>query len=223
MESTDKIYRHRYPAEIILLCVRWYLRYKLSLRDLEEIMLERNVDVSYETIRQWVQKFAPLYDSLRRKKQTAISLKWNMDETYIKIKGKQYYYYRAIDSQGQVIDFYLSLFRDGVAAEIFFRKAISTAGAAPEEIISDLDKSYPVAIKHVCPKVKHTTLKFLNNIIEQDHRRIKSRAGPMKGFKNPVTARVTLKGIESVFELSKFHNLKGRKLDRQVYNCLLAA
>ena len=142
----EKIYRHRFPTELILATVRWYLRYNLSYRNLSEMLLERGIGVSYESIRQWVQKFAPKFDGVRRAKKSYYTLSWRMDETYIKVKGVWYYYYRAIDSHGQVIDFYLSKRRNTDAAKHFLKKVIRTAGSTPNTIVSDKALAYYPAI-----------------------------------------------------------------------------
>jgi transposase-like protein len=222
----EKLKGYRFPTEIILLCVRWYLRYSLSLRDLVEIMQERNVDVSYESIRQWILKFGSKYDEVRKKKQPYYTLSWKVDETYIKINKKWYYYYRAIDSHGHVLDFYLSPFRDAVGAEIFLGKCIPTADSKPDKIISDKYDAYPPAIKEVCPETEHVTNKFLNNSLERDHQRVKKRLKPMRGLKNPNTAGVILGGIEGIYELYMDKHslgLKGIALDEAVYAILTAA
>jgi len=220
-----KFYRYRFPSEIILLCVRWYLRYKLTLRDLEEMMLERGIPVSHESIRNWIQKFSYQFDNLRRRRSKHYTLSWHVDETYVKVNGENYYYYRAIDSSGQVIDFFLSHKRDAVAAEIFLRKVIATAGSKPEKITSDADKAYPKAINDVSPGSEHRVNKYLNNKIEWDHHaRVKNRYRVMKGFKNPKCASNTLKGIEGVYELFQQNDFKSWfDIDKSVYNLIIAA
>ncbi len=218
----EKLKHYRFPTEIIFLCVRWYLRYNLSYRDLVELMTERNIDVSYESIRLWVLKFASHFDDVRRKRQPYYTLSWRVDETYIKIKGKQYYYYRAIDSHGHIIDFYLSPHRDAVGAEVFLRKAIATAGSEPFTIVSDMDKAYPKAKKIVCSKTVHRRKKYMNNPIERDHQRVKKRLRTMRGLKSPDTGRIVLEGIEGVYELYR-QGLKGKMLNENVYQTVIAA
>jgi transposase, IS6 family len=217
-----KLHRHRFPTDIIFLCVRWYLRYNLSYRDLQEMMMERGVKVSHQSIFKWVLKFVNSIDVLRKKSQNYYTLSWRIDETYIKIKGKMYYYYRAIDSHGNLIDFYLSPKRDKTAAEMILRKSIRTAGIHPEKIVTDKDLAYPVSIPYVCPHAKHLTNKYLNNIIECDHRCIKKRLRTMKHLKSPDTGGEILKGIEGVCELYKI-GVKGEDFDFHLASLLQVA
>ncbi|MBD2068031.1 IS6 family transposase [Leptolyngbya sp. FACHB-671] len=197
-------WRHFLP-EIILLNVRWYCRYSLSYRDLEEMMAERGVNVDHSTINRWVLKYAPELDKRIRPHLKLTNDSWRVDETYIKIKGEWKYLYRAVDSEGNTLDFMLSAKRDGKAAVRFFRKVLKAQHTgAPRVITVDKNAAYSVAIEALQDDEtigKETELrqsKYLNNLIEQDHRHIKRIVKPMMGFKTFNSARRTLSGIEAM-------------------------
>src|SRR3954463_16471377 len=139
-------YRHFEP-EIILLCLRWYLRYSLSYRDLEEIMAERGLSVDHTTIYRWVQRYAPILEKKCRAKLRPTNDSWRVDETYIKVKGQWMYLYRAVDSDGNTIDFYLSKTRDKKAAKCFFKKALRSFHVSKPRVITvDKNPAYPKAV-----------------------------------------------------------------------------
>ena len=202
-------WRHFLP-EVILLTVRWYCRYPLSYRDLEEIMQERGIKVDHTTIYRWVQSYAP---ELERRVRPYLSLtndSWRVDETYVKVKGVRKYLYRAVDSMGNTLDFMLSAKRDGKAAERFFRKVLQAKHTqVPRVVTVDKNAAYPVAVERLKgdETLSETTelrqKKYLNNIIEQDHRGIKKLVKPGKGFKSFNTARRTLKGYEAMNMIRK--------------------
>lgn len=183
------------------MAVRWYVSYALSYRDIEELMRERGVPVDHATIQRWVIKFAPLLSETFKKRKAAVNGSWRMDETYIKIKGKWYYQYRAVDKYGATIDFLLCKYRDEAAARRFFKKAIRSSGC-PEKITIDKSGSNTAALEAINKpfkkeeKIEVRRIKYLNNIVEQDHRFIKKITKPMKGFKSFKSARATLAGIE---------------------------
>ena len=168
----------------MLLVVLWRLRYKLSLRDLAEMFLERGFVFSHETLRDWETRFAPLLaDRLRAKRRGQGGAKWHADETYIKVNGRWCYLYRAIDCEGNLVDARLSEQRDMAAARRFFAQAVASAGRAPEQVTTDGHDAYPRAIRETLgPGVRHRTSRYKNNRIEQDHRGIKQRYYPMRGF-----------------------------------------
>ena len=198
-----------FPKDIILLVVRWYVSYALSYRDIEEIMLERGTKVDHSTLNHWVIEYAPLLEEEFRKnykRQTGCS--WRMDETYIKTKGEWNYLYRAVDKAGNTIDFMLSKKRDENAAKAFFNKAIGSNGLL-EKITIDKSGANKAGIDAInlqlivlallgCTlmQVEIRQIKYLNNIIEQDHRGIKRITKPMMGFKAFHSAEATLAGIE---------------------------
>jgi len=179
-----------YPTDLIFLVVLWRLRYKLSLRDLSEMFLERGFELSHETVRLWKEQFAPIITGkLKAERRNNLKKKparrWKTDETYLKVKGETVYLYRAIDEFGNLVDVRLSKTRDKASAEAFFRQAVETVGHKPTQVTSDKHTSYPKAIrKQLGRKVEHRTTKYLNNPMEADHRGIKSRYKPMKGFKS---------------------------------------
>jgi putative transposase len=197
-----------FPKDVILFSVFFYLRYAVSYRDLEEIMEERGVNVDHGTLNRWVVKFAPLLatQAQSRKKPTAKS--WRMDETYIKVKGKWTYYYRAVDNTGKTLDFMLSERRDKAAARRFFKNAIGTNGV-PDRVVIDKSgaglQSVNVILKFTGSgnTIKILQVKYLNNIIEQDHRFVKRITGPMLGFKAFHSAEATLAGIEIAHMIRK--------------------
>jgi putative transposase len=182
--------RAQYPSDAIALVIFWRLRYKLSLRDLPEMFLIRGIEFSYEAVRDWEAKLTPtLIDNLRRRRKGRIGKSWYVDETYIKVNGRWCYLYRAIDRSGALVDVRLSEKRDMAAAKAFFRSAKAVTGVTPARVTTDGHDSYPRAIRtELDAGVKHRTNQYLNNRIEQDHRGIKGRYGPMRGFKSHESA-----------------------------------
>jgi len=180
--------RTQYPSDIIALVVFHRLRYKLSLRDLAEIFLLRGIVFSYEAVRAWEAILTPsMIMALRQRRGGGMRIgrSWYVDETYVKVRGRWCYLYRAIDRAGRLVDARLSQTRDMAAAIAFFEAATTVTGAEPSRVTTDGHDSYPRAIRTVIRtngQVRHRTNQYLNNRIEQDHRGIKSRYGPMKGF-----------------------------------------
>jgi len=202
-------WRH-YEPEIILLCVRWYLTYPLSYRQVAEMVNERGLDVHHTTIYRWVQQYAPELDKRCRPYLRSTNDSWRVDETYIKIKGKDRYLYRAVDSTGQTLDFLLTAKRDAVAAKRFLCKALkATHNQEPRVINVDKNAAYPKAIEQLKQKkelpkeVELRQNKYLNNRVEQDHRFIKRLVKPGMGFGSFNTARRTIKGYEIMNMLRK--------------------
>jgi putative transposase len=173
-----------YPTDLVLLVVFWHLRYKLSLRDLAEMFLERGFEFTHETVRDWEARFAPLIaEQLRTKRRGLVGSSWYVDETNVKVNGKWCYLYRAIDRDGNLVDSWLSEKRNMDAAKQFFKQAIAVVGHAPEHVTTDGHRSYPRAIREIIGNdVVHRTNVYLNNHLEQDHRGIKQRYYPMRGF-----------------------------------------
>ena len=200
--------RH-FEDAIILLCVRWYLRYSLSYRDLEEIMAERNLSVDHVTIWRWVQRYAPVLHQRIRREMRHPNRSWRVDETYVKVAGNWAYLYRAVDSAGETIEFMLSPNRDLIAARLFLRLALSGAAPRPRVINVDGHPAYASAIA----ELKHTgelgrrcrcrTAPYLNNIIEQDHRFIKKRITASLGFRSVEGAWRTIEGYEAMHAIRK--------------------
>jgi putative transposase len=200
-----------YPKSVILYAVYFYVRYGVSYRDLEEIMAERGVAVDHATLNRWVEKYAGAIadEAHRRKGPTCRS--WRMDETYIKLKGKWTYLYRAVDKLGNTLDFMLSERRDEAAATAFFAKAIGNNGW-PEKVVIDKSGSNAVGLFNMncllamnswCWLIDVLQVKYLNNIIEQDHRFIKRITRPMQTFKSLNSAAATLAGIEVAHMIRK--------------------
>ena len=184
-ERTGTQFNHlQYPTDLVLLVVLWRLRYKLSLRDLAEMFLVRGVVFSHETVRDWEARFAPLLtDHLRAKRRGQAGGRWHVDETYVKVNGTWCYLYRAIDRDGNLVDVLLNKQRDMAAAQRFFAQALDVAGLAPEQVTTDGHDAYPRAIRETLGDgVFHRTSRYKNNRIEQDHRAVKQRYYPLRGF-----------------------------------------
>ncbi len=194
--------------EIIMLFVYMKCRFSLSYRDLEEMASIRGAVIDHATLQRWLIRFAPLIDKEVRKRKKPIGSSWRMDETYIKINGKWVYLYRAVDSCGNTIEFLLRKYRDAVAAKAFFRKAFKSNGT-PDKVVIDKSGSNTCALNAFNEKlpeeqkIKIRQNKYLNNIIEQDHRFIKKRTKPMLGFKSFRSARITITGIENIRIIQK--------------------
>ena len=200
--------RHRYPRVIILQAVYFKLRFTLSYRDVEELMSIRGIKVDHSTIQRWVFKFSKEVEKNMHKRKKQVCDSWRMDETYIKVKGRDMYLYRAVDKYGNTVDFLLTRRRQKMSAQKFFNKAIGNNGK-PRVINIDKSGANSSAILTVnkrslsTKKIKIRKVKFLNNIIEQDHRRIKRRIRIMTGFKEFESAQRTLSGIEVVSIIKK--------------------
>src|SRR5580698_6999002 len=203
--------RH-FEGEIILWAVRWYCRYGISYRDLEQIMGERGVSVDHSTIYRWVQKYAPEIERrLRWQWRQPRSTSWRVDETYIKGRGKWAYLYRAVDKHGNTIDFYLSPTRNTAAAKRFLGKALGglKRWELPQIINTDKAPTYAAALAELkkegkCPEdTVHRQIKYLNNGLEADHGKLKQLIRPVRGFKTLKTAYATIKGFEVMRALRK--------------------
>jgi putative transposase len=195
-----------FAKDIILTCVRWYLAYPLSYRQVEELMQERGVAVDHATINRWVLKYSPQLEAAFHRQKRPVWPSWRMDETYIRVRGHWHYLYRAVDKTGQTIDFLLTEERDERGARHFLTKAIRRHGA-PEKITIDGSEANAAAIRGY--NAAHGTailirqVKFLNNVVEQDHRAIKRVTRPMLGFKSFEAAQGALIGIELMHMLRK--------------------
>jgi len=218
-------WRH-YEPEIILLCVRWYLTYPLSYRQVAEMVRrvrscrfalesnspvnERGLDIHYTTVFRWVQRYGPELEKRCRPHLRSTNDSWRVDETYIEVKGEWKYLYRAVDSSGNTLDFLLTAKRDAQAAKRFFRKALKANHTEEPRVINvDKNAAYPKAIdelkakKELSKRVELRQNKYLNNKVEQDHRFIKRLVKPGMGFGSFNTARRTLKGYEIMNMLRK--------------------
>jgi transposase-like protein len=179
---------------VIVLAVRWYLRFGLSYRDVEELLAERGVEVDHVTIYRWVLRFTPLLADAARPCRHAVGSRWWVDETYVKVAGRWRYVYRAVDQSGQVVDVFVSPRRDAKAARRFFRRAIGTTNITPVEVVTDHAPVYPGVLGKLAPAAWHRTDRYANNRVEADHGRLKARLGPMRGFKQDRSARVIIAG-----------------------------
>ena len=210
-QDRDAIYvKRQFHTDITILCVRWYVTYRLSYRDLVAMMAERGVNVSHTTIMRWVIRYVPEYEKRWDRFARAIGSSWRVDETYLAIKGKWHYLYRAVDKQGRSVDFILRPDRGIAAAQAFFRKALTShSKLGPRKITLDGHKPSHRALRLLrrehpaWRRVRVRTSKYLNNIIEQDHRAIKRRCASMKGFKSFANAEVTIAGIELAHRIHK--------------------
>jgi len=191
----------QFPPEVILLAVRWYLRYGLSYRDLEELLAERGIQVDHVTLYRWVQRFTPLIVDAARPCRHAVGDRWFVDETYVKVAGNWRYVYRAVDQHGQVIDVYLSAKRDMKVATRFF----SRAHGAPAEVTTDRSPALARTIVELLRGVHHDTTQYANNRIEADHGRLKARLRPMRGLKRDRTASVVIRGHAFMQNLRRDH------------------
>jgi transposase-like protein len=220
------IFKWRQTApEVILCAVRWYLRYSLSLRDVEELLTERGLEADHTTIWRWVQRYAPELELRMRRHLKPTNKSWRVDETYVRVKGHWCYLYRAIDSWGATIDFLLSVLRDAEAAKRLFRKALSDPlHPQPRVINTDQAPIYGAAIADIKKegtirrRCRHRPVQYLNNILEQDHRAIKRRVNAKQGFREFQAARRTIQGYEAINMIRKgqVRWLNGNDVRRQV-------
>jgi transposase-like protein len=214
----DPIYRRRrFDADIIELCVRWYITYRLSYRDLVAMMAERGVSVSHTTIYRWVIRYVPEFEKRWNRFARPVNNSWRVDETYIRVKGRWHYLYRAVDKQGKTVDFLLRPDRSVAAAQAFFRKALSRyLPRWPRKITLDGLNPSHLALRYLRredPKWKYVRVRcsqYLNNLIEQDHRAIKRRCASTGGFKSFDSAAITLAGIELAHRIRKGQFSLGR-------------
>jgi putative transposase len=200
------------PTDIVMLVVLWRLRYKLSLRDLVEMFVVRGYAFTHETVRDWEARFAPLLtEQLRAKRRGQAGKSWYVDEAYVKVHGQWHYLYRAIDREGNLVDTMLSVTRDLAAAKAFFKQAVASVGHKPERATTDKHAAYPRAIRRVLGrKVLHRTSQYLNNRIEQDHRGVKQRYYPMRGFGSYVSAARFCSAFDEVH-----HHFRARSTTNQ--------
>jgi putative transposase len=195
-----------FPKDVILMGVRWYLRYKLSYRDIEELMAERGIAVDHATLNRWVVRFSPFLAAEARHHCCPVGRSWRLDETYIKVRGQWKYLYRAVDKEGLTVDFLLTAKRDRAAAQRFLRRAIENNGV-PSKINIDKSGANTAAIEaynaESSRSIELRQCKYLNNIVEQDHRPVKQKMSAALGFKNFHSAQATIAGIELVRMIRK--------------------
>lgn len=235
MLSIDDLFKGRhFNREIIILCVRWYLRFKLSFRDLVEMMAERGICLAHTTVMRWIQRYVPEFEKRWNRFARPAGRSWRVDETYVKIKGRWTYLYRAVDKEGKTVDFLLRAKRDVAAAKAFFRRAFKSQGRRPRAITLDGYQASHRAAREILgehrrgKRSKIRSSKYLNNLIEQDHRSIKLRLRPMLGLKRFRCASITIAGIELMHRIRKGQFKLGKlriKDNRapEIWNAVLAA
>jgi transposase, IS6 family len=195
----------RFPPDVIVLAVRWYLRFGLSYRDVEELLAERGVEVDHVTIYRWVQRFTPLLAEAARPCRHAVGDRWQVDETYVKVAGRWRYVYRAIDQFGQVIDVLVSTRRDVKAARRFLQRAIGTIKATSVEVVTDRAPVYPLVLEELLLAAWHCTDQYANNRIEADHGRVLVRLRSMRGLNKDRNAGVVIAGHAFIQNLRRGH------------------
>ena len=224
MKQGQSFKGRQFTAEVILWAVRWYLMFPISYRDLELMLQDRGVTVDHTTIFRWIQAYAAELEKRIRPQLRLSNGSWRVDETYVKVKGRWTYLYRAVDSRGQTIDFMLSAKRDAEAAKRFFREALGQPHTVnPRTITVDKNPAYPKAVTEMKADgelwrfSRLRQCKFLNNIVEQDHRRIRRLLRPGLGFGSFWTARRTLAGYEAMAMIRKgqLRNTGGRDMRAQ--------
>jgi len=202
--------RHRFPAEIISYAVWLYDRFNLSHRDIEDLLAQRGITVSHESVRLWCIKFGPKYARRLKRKHKGYGDTFFIDEVFVKINGKQHYLWRAVDQDGEVVDVYLQAKRDGAAAKRFFKRLLRSHGGEPRKIVTDKLRSYPVAHRELMPDVIHSTEWYENNRVEQSHEPTRVRERGMRRFKS---VRLAQRFLGAHAAVSNLFNL-GRHLVR---------
>jgi putative transposase len=198
--------RHRFPPDIISYAVWLYYRFNLSHRDIEDLLAERGITVSYETIRLWCIKFGALYSRRLKRRHQGYGDTFFIDEVFVKINGKQHYLWRAVDQDGEVVDVFLQARRDGSAAKRFFRRLLRSYGGEPRKIVTDKLRSYGVAHRELIPETMHSTEQYENNRGEQSHEATRVRERGMRKFKSVGQAQRFLgvhAAVQNLFNLGR--------------------
>ena len=193
--------RHRFPPEIISYAVWLYFRFNLSYRDIEDLLAEREITVSYESIRLWCIKFGSTFARKLRSKHQDYGDTFYLDEVFVKIRGKQHYLWRAVDQDGEVVDVFLQTRRDGAAAKRFFKRLLRSHGKEPRKIVTDKLRNYAAAHRQLMPNVIHDTSQYANNRAEQSHEATRVRERVMRMFKSVGHARQFLVVHAAVYNL----------------------
>ena len=201
MNQSNTYKRHRFPPEIIQYAVWLYHRFNLSHRDIEDLMSHRGIEVSYEAIRLWCNKFGSKYAHRLRRMHQGYGDTFYIDEVFVKINGKQHYLWRAVDQDGEVVDVFLQARRDGNAAKRFFRRLLRSHGGEPRKIVTDKLRSYGVAHREIIPEAIHDTSQYANNRAEQSHEPTRVRERGMRRFKSTRQAQRFLSAHAAVYNL----------------------
>src|ERR671926_663378 len=209
-EHTASVFSgYRWPADVILTAVRWYLAYPLSSRQVLELLAERGVDVSHRTILDWVQAFGPQLAAEVRRRRRPIGKRWFVDEVFLFRKGHKHYLYRAIDEHGVVVDILLRERRDTASAQAFFRQAIARTGVIPLEVVTDYHQPYIKAVARTCPGARHVRTGLhrargdTTKAVERSHVPTRDRLRNSRGLKRPDTGQRFLEGFEAVRHLRR--------------------
>ena len=205
-KPTPSYQRHRFPSEIISHAVWLYHRFCLSFREVEELLAERGITVTFETIRQWCQKFGPVYAHKLKKRQGRLGDTWHLDEVFVTIQGERQYLWRAVDQDGDVIDILVQRRRDGRAAKRFFRHLLKGQGCEPRWLITDKLKSYKTAHRTIMPMVHHLNHVYANNRVEVSHQSTRQQEYHMRGFSTSTQAQrfLNLHGLtQNLFRLGR--------------------
>ncbi|MCK9930632.1 IS6 family transposase [Frankia sp. Mgl5] len=201
---TSEFAGFRFPPEVIVLVVRWYLRFALSYRDVEELLAERGLEIDHVTVYRWVKRFTPLLADAARSCRHRPGDRWFVDETYVKVAGRWTYVYRAVDQHGQVIDVLASTRRDQAAARRFFAAALSH-GRRPAEVTTDKAPVYPRLLDELVPEACHVDATQENNRLEADHGRLKARLHPMRGLRRLRSVQTISAGHALVQNIRRGH------------------
>lgn len=193
--------RHRFPPDVISYAIWLYYKFNLSHRDIEDLLAERGITVSHESIRLWCIKFGALYSRRLKRKHRGYGDTFYLDEVFVKINGKQHYLWRAVDQDGEVVDVFLQSKRDGVAAKRFFRRLLNYGGGEPRRIVTDKLRSYNVAHRELMPGVIHDTSQYANNRAEQSHEPTRVRERIMRRFKSTQQAQQFVTVHAAVYNL----------------------
>lgn len=188
-KSTSLYKRHRFPSEIIQHAVWLYHRFNMSHRDIEDLLSERGIEVSYESIRMWCNKFGPKYARRLKRKHQGYGDTFYIDEVFVKIHGKQHYLWRAVDQDGEIVDVFLQSRRDAATAKRFFKRLLRPHGNEPRKIVTDKLRSYGVAHRELIPESIHDTSQYANNRAELSHQSTRVRERGMRRFKSTQQAQ----------------------------------
>ena len=201
MKNSNQYKRYRFPSEIIQYAVWLYYRFTLSHRDIEDLLAERGINVSYESIRLWCNRFGPKFATKLKRKHRGYGDTFYIDEVFVKIDGKQHYLWRAVDQDGEVVDVYLQKRRDGAAVKRFFKRLLKTHHDEPRKIVTDKLRSYSVAHREVIPNAIHDTSQYANNRAELSHQPTRGRERGMRRFKSITQAQRFLGVHSAVYNL----------------------
>lgn len=205
--------RHRFPPSVIQQAVWLYYRFNLSVRDVEDLLAERNISVSYEAIRLWINKFGPEFTKRLRRRHIGFSDTYFLDEVFVKIGGKQHYLWRAVDQDGEIVDVFLQTRRDAKAAKRFFQRFLKSGGV-PREIVTDKLRSYGVAHRTLIPSTHHNTQQYANNRAELSHQPTRVRERVMRRFKSITQAQRFLESHAAIYNLFNLHR---HSMDRRYF------